>query len=296
MSDRSFGAYSHILRTPDLWLTDVRTTVLAELPPFDRRICDPNRSFFFYARRGAFLLDIDGSSRPTIRLPQGTAVGFEAGRAHRWRAPSAREAGLAVDQPVELFLGTTPRRFSVLQQVDDGIVIVPPDAEPFATVIRHCVELQICDLQDPTPDKDGGITRRAAEMSLMQLVRYVRSTVSAEPYVPSGLAHDDYLLRVWSAYFANPRRRWTVQALADVAGLGRTAFVERFRNAFGSPPLQTLTELRLDQAANMLSHSKASITEIAFTVGYNSEAAFVRAFHRRHGLPPGRFRAEHKGV
>jgi len=80
-----------------------------------------------------------------------------------------------------------------------------------------------------------------------------------------------------------------VKALAEAAGLGRTAFSERFRNAVGVPPLTALTDLRLDQALNLL-RGKTPLIEIAFTVGYNSEAAFVRAFHRKYGVSPGRYR------
>ena len=136
------------------------------------------------------------------------------------------------------------------------------------------------------------IIRRCAEIIMAQLIRHARTVVVDGGDVPTGIAHDEYLLRAWSAYFAAPRRRWTVKALADAAGLGRTAFSERFRKAVGVPPLTALTDLRLDHAMTLLKGEKVPLIEIAFTVGYNSEAAFVRAFHRKYGLPPGRFRQE----
>jgi transcriptional regulator GlxA family with amidase domain len=127
---------------------------------------------------------------------------------------------------------------------------------------------------------------------MAQLINFAREVVVDGGDVSGGIAHDEALLRAWSAYFAEPRRRWTVKALADAAGLGRTAFSERFRRAVGVPPLTALTDLRLDQATALL-RGKTPLIEIAFTVGYNSEAAFVRAFHRKYGIPPGRYRVEH---
>ncbi|MEY2925732.1 MAG: hypothetical protein RL367_209 [Pseudomonadota bacterium] len=118
-----------------------------------------------------------------------------------------------------------------------------------------------------------------------------RSTVAATSDRPPGIARDENLLRAWSAYFADPRRRWTVAALAREAWLGGTAFARRFRKSMDVPPLTALTDLRLEQAVTLLCDGKTPLIEIAFQVGYNSEAAFVRAFRRKYAMPPGQFRS-----
>lgn len=74
--------------------------------------------------------------------------------------------------------------------------------------------------------------------------------------------------------------------------MGRTAFAKRFHALMGVPHLTALTDLRLEQAVDMLSDGSIPLIRIAFTVGYTSEAAFVRAFRRKFGKPPGRYRHE----
>ncbi len=284
--DRSFGTYGQMLRTPDLRLADIRTRVLRGNSSLIHRVAEPDRGIFVFLRKGDFLLEVESGSRPPMLLQERSAAGIEDGRAHIWRSQS---------DDAELFVSSIPRRLGVLQQLTDGIVVVPPDREPFATVLRHCVEIHYHQVVNGMADPDDEIVRRCAEMCLIQFVRYVQSSIATQPDLPGGLAHDEHLLRAWSAYYAEPRRAWTVQALANAAGLSRTAFAVRFHKVFGTPPLQTITLLRLKQAEAMLLNSQAPLIEIAFTVGYNSEAAFVRAFHREYGVPPGKFRTLHGG-
>ena len=62
------------------------------------------------------------------------------------------------------------------------------------------------------------------------------------------------------------------------------------------PPLTAITDLRLGQAEALLREAQMPLIEIAFTVGYNSEAAFIRAFQRKYSMPPGRYRNEHAQI
>lgn len=291
MIDRSFGNFAQALRSPDLRLGDVRTRILRATPPLEHRIESPDRSIFIYALNGRFSLEIEGAGRGAIMVTKGSAAGIEDGRAHVWRAPSAAAAGIAPGEELLLFISSIPRRMGVLQQLPDGLILIPADAQPFATILRHSVATHVCELDNPMPDGGDAVIRRCAEICMIQFVRYARFKAAEQPHVPAGLAHDEHLLRAWGAFFAEPRRRWTLQTLANAAGLGRTVFATRFRKVFGAPVLQTLTALRLEQAEAMLRETRAPLIEIAFTVGYASEAAFVRAFHRQYGQPPGRFRA-----
>ena len=86
------------------------------------------------------------------------------------------------------------------------------------------------------------------------------------------------------------RKRWTVAGLAKGVGLSRSAFAVRFRGVAGEAPLQYLSRHRIEKAARLLRSSNAGVAEIAQQVGYDSEAAFCRAFGRRMGLPPAAFR------
>ena len=87
---------------------------------------------------------------------------------------------------------------------------------------------------------------------------------------------------------------WTIADLADEVGISRTALVERFTKYLSEPPISYLTRWRLQLAARSLENTSRGVSEIAGEVGYESEAAFNRAFKREFGEPPGRYRSKHK--
>jgi len=87
---------------------------------------------------------------------------------------------------------------------------------------------------------------------------------------------------------------WTIASLADEVGISRSALVERFTRYLSQPPMAYLTRWRLQLAARSLERTSRGVAEIAGDVGYESEAAFNRAFKREFGQPPGRYRSDHK--
>jgi transcriptional regulator GlxA family with amidase domain len=86
------------------------------------------------------------------------------------------------------------------------------------------------------------------------------------------------------------RHRWTTEELAGEVGLSRSAFAERFSRAMGESPMRYLSQQRLLVASRRLRESRDSLARIAFETGYESEAAFSRAFRRAFGLPPATWR------
>ena len=79
-------------------------------------------------------------------------------------------------------------------------------------------------------------------------------------------------------------------ALAQEAALSRSAFAERFTQYVGHPPMQYLTNWRMQCGARLLREGHANVASVALDVGYESEAAFARAFKRATGLPPATWR------
>jgi AraC-like DNA-binding protein len=79
---------------------------------------------------------------------------------------------------------------------------------------------------------------------------------------------------------------WTVDELAREVGCSRSVLAERFTHYVGQPPMQYLTKWRLARAASRLREGTARLARIAAEVGYESEAAFIRAFKREFGTPP----------
>jgi len=85
-------------------------------------------------------------------------------------------------------------------------------------------------------------------------------------------------------------RRWTTEDLAAEVGLSRSAFASRFTDLIGDPPMRYLAKWRMQLAARRLSDTPDPIARIAFDAGYESEAAFSRAFKRAFGMPPATWR------
>jgi transcriptional regulator GlxA family with amidase domain len=89
---------------------------------------------------------------------------------------------------------------------------------------------------------------------------------------------------------------WTIADLAEKVGISRSALVDRFTRYLSEPPMTYLTRCRLRMAARSLEKTSRGVAEIAADVGYESEAAFNRAFKREFGQPPGKYRSDHKSA
>jgi AraC-like DNA-binding protein len=79
---------------------------------------------------------------------------------------------------------------------------------------------------------------------------------------------------------------WTLDSLARAAGVSKTVLAERFRALIGEPPMQYCARWRMRVAAGMLRDNRQNACSVAYSVGFNSEAAFNRAFKREFGTPP----------
>jgi AraC-like DNA-binding protein len=87
-----------------------------------------------------------------------------------------------------------------------------------------------------------------------------------------------------------PAEHWTIDRLACDIGTSRSVLSDRFTRYLGEPPLTYLARWRMQLASRMLQTTKATVLQVGLAVGYESEAAFVRAFKREFGLPPARYR------
>ena len=103
---------------------------------------------------------------------------------------------------------------------------------------------------------------------------------------------DPHVSRALALMHAEPAHQWTVDDLGREAGLSRSALAERFALLIGEPPMQYLKRWRLALGARALKEGSASVLQVAQQVGYESEAAFNRAFKREFGTPPAAWRRQ----
>ena len=130
-------------------------------------------------------------------------------------------------------------------------------------------------------------------MSEMMFVDAVRRYVDTLPEDSAGwLAgmRDRFVGRALALLHDAPAQQWTVDELGRRVGLSRSALHERFHAMIGQPPMQYLANWRMQVAAGLLRGSSATVASIAQEVGYESEAAFAKAFKRLVGVTPGAWR------
>jgi AraC-like DNA-binding protein len=136
------------------------------------------------------------------------------------------------------------------------------------------------------------ILAQLAECLFMEAVRrYVDSLPPVERGWIAGL-RDPAIGKALALLHARKDYRWTAEELAREIGLSRSAFADRFTRVMGEPPMRYLARLRLQHAARRLRASHDPVARIAFEAGYESEAAFSRAFKRELGVPPAIWRAQ----
>lgn len=130
-------------------------------------------------------------------------------------------------------------------------------------------------------------------MSEMMFVDAVRRYAEKIPESMGGwlrAVHDRQIGRALALLHTHPGREWSVDLLAREVAMSRSAFYARFVQLLGQPPMHYLAGWRMQIAANMLRQRERSVASIALESGYESEAAFTRAFKRHMGLPPGTWR------
>lgn len=135
------------------------------------------------------------------------------------------------------------------------------------------------------------VVRKLAEIIFVQTIaaELTRSTRLASPNNDGGLLHavtDGVIGPVIKSVLESPEYPWTVPKLARIAKVSKSAFSERFRNLVGMPPLQYVTELRMQKACQLLRESRVEIAKIATLVGYESPSSFSNAFKRWYGSSP----------
>ncbi len=134
------------------------------------------------------------------------------------------------------------------------------------------------------------VVSRLADVLFIQIVRGHLAASSPETSGWLGALGDPQIGAVLGLIHENPGGAWTVQSLAESAGMSRSAFATRFNRLVGEPPLHYLTRWRMQKAQRLLRDDRATLADVAARVGYDSEAAFSKAFKRAVGAAPGVYR------
>ena len=163
------------------------------------------------------------------------------------------------------------------------------DDDEVSAVITATVReiLRLADIAAPGSEL---ILGRLMELLFIEVVRRYATQLPADTKGLLAAINDPLVGRAIGVVQRDPARRWTVEDLARQVGSSRTVLAERFNAVLGQAPIKYVTGWRMQVAADRLRTSDASLASIAADVGYESEAAFSRAFKRVTGTTPGRWR------
>lgn len=143
--------------------------------------------------------------------------------------------------------------------------------------------------EESTDQKPGRefVMARLVELLLVEAMRSV-SGGSAPPGLLRGLG-DERLARALGRMHARIQHSWTIDQLAKIAALSRSAFFERFTRLVGMPPMAYLLGWRMATAKALLRDQRLAVAEVAERTGYGSTSAFSVAFSRHVGQPPSHY-------
>jgi AraC-like DNA-binding protein len=145
------------------------------------------------------------------------------------------------------------------------------------------------------PGADSALTRLAELMFIEVLRRYLADLPAGQTGWLAGL-RDEVVGRVLRLFHGQPAHAWSLEELAREAASSRSHVARQFALVVGMPPMQYLTQWRMQIAANLLAQSGTKVAAIGAEVGYDSEAAFSRAFKKATGLAPGAWRESRRNA
>lgn len=278
--------------------------------PWGIRVPESEAASFHVLLRGNAWLEVEGAGEP-VALASGDLFALPHGRAHTLRdaldtpaIPIAEIVGCADDcSTASLKVGGNgtaatlvcgafqfeDRKHNPLLNVLPPLVLIKGEDGRAVHWLEPTLQFMACEAASGRPGSRT-VVSRLADILFIQIVRGFLSSTPAsqrgwlralnEPQIGAalGLIHQD------------PRQPWTVALLASKVGMSRSTFAGRFAELVGEPPLHYVTRWRMQRAASLLREGRATLADIADRVGYESEAAFSKAFKRWVGAAPGAYR------
>lgn len=266
--------------------------------------------------RGEAVIELgQGQSESALRMRAGDIVLFPAGSTHALhdgsgkRARAARSehvAGLTLASndstregadilcgrfllpavPQQLLRDHLPQRLLVSSVAPRGGE--SRDAAFAASRLARLIEL----MREEAFEQRPGYAMVVNQLSgaLFALTLRAASESNEAPRGLLALAQRPRLQPAIAAMFDEPAKPWTLQDLAALCHMSRATFVRHFEDAIGRSASDMLTEIRMALAGRQLAQTRLPVAEIGEAVGYQSDAAFQRAFKRNVGMTPAQWR------
>jgi AraC-like DNA-binding protein len=183
-----------------------------------------------------------------------------------------------------VFLGGLPQLFKVNIRNDNS-----------GQWLENSIRYSVGNADASAPGGEAVLAKLSEVLFVETLRRYIALLPEEQTGWLAGV-RDPEVGKALAFLHRDPARPWTIASLANEVGISRSVLADRFRRYISQTPIGYLTRWRLQLGARMLKSTSNSVVQIASEVGYESEAAFNRAFKREFGLPPARFRSQSKLV
>ncbi|TMH17145.1 MAG: AraC family transcriptional regulator [Betaproteobacteria bacterium] len=169
------------------------------------------------------------------------------------------------------------------------VLRIPIGDGPAAGLLRELLRVGVRESSASRPGTESMLAKLSELMFVEAMRRYAESLPPEGKGWLAGV-RDAQIGRALALLHGEPGKAWTVDELARNVALSRSALAERFAALVGEPPMQYLMRWRLALAAQTLRSSGEAVARVAERSGYESEAAFNRAFKREFGMPPAAWR------
>lgn len=183
----------------------------------------------------------------------------------------------------------------LLVQILPSLITVEASSPLHLDWIQSTLRFMIAEAKALRPGGETVITRLADVL----VIQAIRSWIEQDPAAQTGwlgALRDRQIGRAIALVHREPARAWTVASLANEVAMSRSAFSARFTGLVGEAPMHYLARWRMHVALTWLKEDSAALGELAHRLGYQSEAAFSRAFKRVIGVSPGAVRRSGAGA
>ena len=197
--------------------------------------------------------------------------------------------GTPVTRVICGFLGCDVRPFNPMLAALPRMVRVRPPADPASDRLRSLIEYALAEARQPRPGSRCMLLR-LSELLFVEVLRRCLTSLPAGQTGWLAALRDPIVGRALMLLHRKPGQPWSLEALADEAGISRSRLAECFTRCIGQPAMQYLAQWRIQIAARLLTDGTAKVATVAREVGYESEAAFSRAFKRLVGVSPAQWR------
>ncbi len=257
------------------------------MPPWEKEYSGENGASFHQIRRGGCRLDSDGQIE---HLGPGDLVFLAPGRAHTLSSEPTTEVVIEESASTLLLCGYCTFDETLNTPFADlfpDIIIIRAEQLQTLGWLQAILDQLSFEYLSMRPGTEI-VVQRMTEVLLVELIRMNFGREGEVPLIKA-LA-DKHISQALKRLHQNIEKPWSLETLATDIGLSRAAFAKRFKELVGETMFEYLTQLRMQQACQLLAETDLPLYEVASRVGYESDLAFTRTFKKRYDKTPTAYR------